>query len=203
MTNHWDPDGLRKRIYNNEDLFAALLKSFLSDLSKNSETLLNAAQALELKKLKEISHLLKGVSGQLCANELHQICVNIEQVSLTPKEQVDTAQLETLCANFSQELSIVEQLFRDALTPDSSNTTTSSHEGLGKDEFISQIRQLQTKLDQSEYIDPESLNPLKNALQNNQSIQDLVKRLIDEINLFDNIAASTTLKEIITLASAE
>jgi HPt (histidine-containing phosphotransfer) domain-containing protein len=192
----WDPEGLRKRIYNNDDLFSALLKSFLSDSPKNSETLLDAAQSMNLAELKSVSHLLKGVCGQLCTERLHQICVAIEQVSMTPAEDINKQQLDKLCTDFSNELEAVEKLFEDALNPGNSTTDSIDSEELSREDFLSQINQLQSKLDQSEYIDPDSLSPLKTAYSNDESMQNLVKRLIEEINLFDNAAASATLKEI-------
>lgn len=198
---HWNPEGLRKRIFNNEDLFSALLNSFLGDSEQNAKALLAAAESLDLKKLKEVSHLLKGVCGQLCTEKLHKICVAIEQVSLTPLDNIDSNYLSALCSDFSSELNTVERLFKDALTSDAQVETENADEGLSEPAFLSQIQQLQTSLEQSEYIDPDSLSPLKTTHKNNQALQNLVIRLIEEINLFDNDAASATLREIISATS--
>lgn len=196
---HWEPDGLRARIYNNEDLFKALLNSFLGDSPKNAKNLLEAAQNQNLKALKEVSHLLKGVCGQLCANRLHKICVRIEQIAVTAPDQINEQELQALCSDFSQELNTLEQLFQEALAQDKPDIDETDTEQLDNDEFLNQITQLQVKLGQSEYIDPDSLSPLKSAYRDNQAIQNLVKRLIEEINLFDNTAASATLNEITRL----
>lgn len=197
----WDPEGLRKRIFNNDDLFSALLNSFLNDSPKNSTTLLSAAKDLDLKTLKEVSHLLKGVCGQLCADKLHKICLAIEKVALTPTENIDTNYLNTLCTDFSKELSAIEALFQKALNPEENTENEESNDQLGDEDFISQIEALQSKLDQSEYIDPDTLSPLKTAYPGNPELQNLVIQLIEQINLFDNTAASATLKEITAMAS--
>ncbi|WP_197481262.1 hypothetical protein, partial [Oleiphilus sp. HI0086] len=141
----------------------------------------------------------KGVCGQLCADKLQSLCAAIEQVSLRPIEQVDKHELEGLHVEFTTELSLLEQSFTEALDQSTASTSDESDETLSNDEFINQLNTLQNKLEQSDYIDPDSLSLLKTAFPDRQEIQNLVIKLVEEINLFDNTAASTTLKEILAL----
>ncbi len=61
-----------------KNLYLRLLGMFCDTHHQDVDTIVATAQAQDWTKLNEVNHALKGVTGNLAANELYQLCINMD-----------------------------------------------------------------------------------------------------------------------------
>ncbi len=68
-----------ERVQNDHDLLLELVDIFLKDCPEKIKALNEAVQTKNFETLKEVSHSLKGASGNLSAKKIYETCLTIEQ----------------------------------------------------------------------------------------------------------------------------
>ena len=72
-----------ERVQNDRDLLLELLDIFLSDCPSKIKAITEAVHARDFEKLKEVSHSMKGASGNISAKKIHAAFLAIEQKAKT------------------------------------------------------------------------------------------------------------------------
>jgi len=191
----WNKEELLQRVYQNQDLFDTLLETFIRDSEKDLIEIENAIKQEDFKAISMISHTVKGVSGQLCAPDLQAIAKDIEQIAEGQLKQRSDYKLSEHLKLFRSEVAALCEIFKECLSSSAPKNNDSDVE-LSHDELVTRLDELDAKIERSDYIDPEFLSELKTINQDDSQLQSLVKTLIEHVNLFDNTAASATLKDI-------
>lgn len=105
----FDEPGLLARLRGKEDRAKKLMGSFLGNFSSYVADLAEAIAAGDFADIKLHSHSIKGSAANLGADRVSSIAAEIEHGA---KDQIDTVQLEALCANLQEEFSCFAALAR-------------------------------------------------------------------------------------------
>lgn len=74
------PDVL-ERVQDDKELLLELFDIFEGEFGKKRQALGAAVAAKDIQKIKEISHSLKGASGNISIKPMHALCVQMEQLA--------------------------------------------------------------------------------------------------------------------------
>ena len=199
MTNNentvWDLDTLFQRLYQNEALLETLLNSFIDTKESNIDTLVQALESKDLSQIKMTAHTVKGVASQLCGYKLQHIAEHIETLSKASNVEKNLHLIGESLPVFTQEMNALVIEFNAHL--ETKKSTKSNADGpansISTAELQLLLNDLDTKLAQSEYISPDSITILQTTHKDKPSLHALLSKLADQINIFDNRAASATL----------
>jgi len=79
IDNIWDKPGALKRVRNREDRLLKLVQMFTADMPERMERLIQALSCEDSETAGQLAHTIKGVAGNLSAEQLAQQCKTIEQ----------------------------------------------------------------------------------------------------------------------------
>lgn len=108
----WDYAQALKRTINKPALLRKLVAQFTVQLPEQASQLKFAIEQEDLNQIQFISHNLKGVSAQLEAQNIHQVCVDME----TAAKQQDIPLIKALLTDFEQYLATLLPLLQTFIT---------------------------------------------------------------------------------------
>ena len=75
----WDKAALSKRLYDNQELVDEIVKMFGNNVKDKMAKLESAVASLDIKMIKENLHAIKGMAGNIGANEVHALSAEVEK----------------------------------------------------------------------------------------------------------------------------
>ncbi|WP_438862701.1 PAS domain S-box protein [Neptunicella sp.] len=108
----WDYAQALKRTINKPALLRKLVAQFTVQLPEQASQLKFAIEQEDLNQIQFISHNLKGVSAQLEAQNIHQVCVDME----TAAKQQDIPLIKALLTDFERHLAALLPLLQTFIT---------------------------------------------------------------------------------------
>jgi len=185
----WDKKGALDRVLNNESLLNRLVDLFCQDQPIRMREIRTAINNHDLITLINTAHTLKGVAGNLSANQLQQVAAKMEKAArLEQKEELPQLWEELEIAS-KQFLALFIKKPSDSPVISATKTDTLKN----TEAILPILADLEEKLEQDDYISPDSLNPLRLPLCNSE-LEGLCQQLTNEILQFDTFAAQATLK---------
>ena len=191
----WDQDGLLKRVLGQKELLNTLIDVFFSENPARLSELESAINDGDKEKARHISHGIKGVAANLSALRLQEVAARMEAAAADGKLD----QLNVLLPEIKAASEGLRQCFEQYKSAQGEHAPP---EKASTEELSRLLQSLYIKLDQSEFIDPDDLNLLK-QVDVEPAVQELLKRLLEEISRFDNNAAIGSLEEIAALTKIE
>jgi len=191
----WDQATLSKRIYGNRVLLETLLRSFLNDKEGNIASLKSALEKEDYTQIRMTAHTIKGVASQLYSYRLQHVSEEIEQLSKQAKNN-NIALIAELLPKFELEMNTLAEAFEAFLHSQKKTEKNNNDQSMTDSSLKQLLGEIEAKLIESEYIPPDSINILQKTHQSDELLHTLLTHLVEQINLFDNDAASATLKEI-------
>jgi len=195
----WDLEALLVRVYQNKALLETILKTFIKDKADNINQLKHAYNAKNFPQVRMIAHTVKGVSGQLCGDDLRAVAEKIEKYASNPDTITKPLDMTDLVFSFEQKMQALANEFETYLSSQSltENDSTSTQENqLNIDELEQKLAELSAKIKLSEYVPPDSLTVLQQYHEADTELHAQLNTLVEQINLFDNDSASATLMTI-------
>lgn len=185
----WDERALSRRLSDNQRLIEQLQTLFLGQMPDNLAKLRKAIDRDDRHQVTELSHLIKGMSGNFSALKLHAIAAHLESNG-------DHLPAELLMRYFSQiELSFnaIKNKLKDKPAAESSKPEEKLP--LDKTYIKDWMSDLQSRLEDGEAVLPKSLQDIeKFNLPSN--ISELIEQLKQQLALFDTDNAIDTVKLI-------
>jgi PAS domain S-box-containing protein len=169
---------------NDKEMFFDFLEGFLdfySDANIKLEQLLE--QDKEKTELKRFLHSLKGVTGQICADKLH------EEVKFLENEVINQKSINLVNFNILFD-EVIQEINRTLNTK-----ITKSENSFNKAEVEKLINNLSQKIIHSDMIDEQEVQSLENLL-GEYSNSDNFKKLLESINKFDYSEAEVNLNKL-------
>ena len=83
----WDKEAALKRVRNKPERLVKLVNIFLDSMPERFEQLRQAVEAQNFEECANIAHAIKGVSGNLGAEALHELSAQLEKASLAGDAQ--------------------------------------------------------------------------------------------------------------------
>jgi len=192
----WDQSTLSKRIYGNLALLETLLNSFINDKTDNIRSLKAAHEKEDYAQIRMTAHTVKGIASQLYGLRLQQVSEEIEQLSNQAVNKNNIALITGLLPKFELEMNTLAEAFEAYLHAQIKTETSDNDKSISEPTLKQLLGEIGVKLAESEYIPPNSINILQTTHRHDDSLHPLLSQLVEQINLFDNDAASATLKEI-------
>lgn len=188
----WDKDAALKRLMGDEVLLKTVLDAFVSDMPARLDELKKALDASDYDQARRSAHSIKGVAGNLGGLSLQQQADLLEDAA---KEE-DLDQLFALLPELQKAQEQLMDCFKSyKLEQDSYDQENEQSPAINDEELITILQDLEVRLQQSDYIDPQELVSLRKTNME-QITQDLLDQLADQISQFDNAFALKTLEEI-------
>ncbi|NMH59544.1 Hpt domain-containing protein [Alteromonas ponticola] len=157
----------------NKRLLLTLLQKFTDEYRQTEQKLNTAFKNEDWESARVLVHTLKGVTGNLGINALHDECKQIED-SLKLKSEIPS--------NYAQFLSILRETLdvtaKLSANPDSDSTvddSNASSANQSKEDFLRALRN-------SEFITEEQLDSWVKATTNDTAKQKSIKDAVDELD---------------------
>ncbi len=188
----WDKEAALKRLVGDEALLMIVLDAFVSDMPVRLDELQKALNVADYDQAYRSAHSIKGVAGNLGGLLLQQQAARMESAA----KEKNKDQLISLMPDFQKAHQQLMDCFKDyKRDQDLSDLASDKSLTISDEELIIKLQTLEVRLQQSDYIDPQELAPLRQT-NLDQVTQDLLGQLINQISQFDNEAALEILGKI-------
>ncbi len=107
-TGVWDRDEALKRVRGRDDRLYRLVVMFLTDTPGRIRKLGRAVVSEDYKTVLTVAHILAGVSGNLCAFDLHNLAVELEKTAQDGQTHALEKHFKTLQESYSTVLPVLE-----------------------------------------------------------------------------------------------
>ena len=202
----WDKDAALNRMGGKVTRLLPLIELFLDDIPARLNELQAAIDEQNIEEIRRAAHTIKGVAANLSGLHLQQLAAQLELAAKTQGTR-PSAQFKKASTQMNQELvqvcgGLIQLLTQYQTEQSLSSTAQSQQQILMNDAQLNTLlKALAEKLQQGDYIDSQELKPLKGGFSDD-TIQALVKQLMDQIALFDSQEALKIINEIITLTGS-
>jgi len=183
----WDKAAALHRLMGNGDLLNTVIDIFIKETPDRINELEQAINKSDSDIVSSVAHSLKGVAANISALELQKIAADLEASGRNM--DIDKA------AILFSDLKVSTRNLLVLLEKYSSNCKIHIPD-LKQEDFIRILSDLNNKLMKSEFISAQELIPLQGA---QTGVDNLVIKLIECINNFDNRSALKIIKEIESL----
>lgn len=161
-------DSALKRLHSNRDSFLRIIRLFLDNNKQTIDRLKEAHSNNEWSILKEIVHALKGVSGNISADELHEAASKYQAILDAGEQENKRQEFDELCFQLDKVLSAISDYLSMAhdTTQKRKGTTNSTTDGkkVEKEDLstlLAYIKSSDTRaLTLLDHIEKEGLNPM-------------------------------------------
>jgi PAS domain S-box-containing protein len=187
----WDRKSALDRVLNNESLLNRLIDLFCQDQPIRMREIRAAINTGDLIVLTNTTHTLKGVAGNLSANQLQNVAYKMEQAARLEQKEELLKLWEELELASKQFLALFIKKSNDAQMALVTKIDTQKNTKA----ILPILAELEEKLEQNDYISPDSLNPLRLPLVDS-NLEYQCQQLTREILQFDTFAAQATLKKL-------
>ncbi|MBF0226105.1 MAG: response regulator [Desulfobacterales bacterium] len=174
-----------KRVAGNQKLFFKLLKEFYSSYINLVDNVKKHLTKNELEKARILIHTIKGVSGNLSADRLHNISKELE-LCIKEKKLKD---ISNKISKFESEMNQLLDFIKNMETITKKDDNTVLHQGKTADlkDVKTKINNLMILLEESNMEAETALQSLKQALAPYELVNDikLIEEQIDELNYTD------------------
>ncbi len=188
----WDEKTALKRVMGDSVLISTVLDVFIKESPERIRCLLAALESNDCELVRQLAHSLKGVAGNLAGVCLEHKAMQMEAFA----KEADIEKLQRLMPELQHAheelLSCFKQHQAKSITDDIELDLASKW---NVEELIHLLRNLELKLNNSEYVEPKELESLKQFSLSLQT-ENLIGQLISQINQFDNKSAMETLRAI-------
>jgi len=194
----WEKAEVLERIGGKEDFLVVLINNFLQDKTEKLGDIKQAYAADNFSQIRELSHSVKGVAGQLAGKKLMTVSAELEANSKAQNK----VGLGRLIEQFEEAYLELTDIFEHHLEQYSQNTCAASeHDILSVDELNEKLVRIERMLRKSDYISPDELTFMNHGHQE-EVIQNSLKTLKKQISQFDNTSALSTLTGILKHTNA-
>ena len=189
----WDKDAALKRLLGDEELLLTVIAAFLDDIPTRMDEIQQVLQEGDCEKIYRLAHSIKGIAGNIGGLCLQQQAALLEAVARENKLESAQKLLPDL-QRISQQLT--ERLIQFQIEQSDRSLLQTSI--ITNEELISKLQDLEVRLQQNDYIEPEELSPLKRTSMKTE-VQDLLTKLVEQIRQFRTDEAIKTLEKIAQL----
>ncbi|VAX08402.1 Sensory box histidine kinase/response regulator [hydrothermal vent metagenome] len=189
----WDKEAALKRIMGKESLMKMLIDVFLNETPEKIKQLQTSIGNADIEQIHLISHTLKGVTANLSGLRVQQQAALMEQAA----KHSDIGTVKSIMPVLVQELSTLVDCFQSERKPELYPVSV-----LDKDGITQLLTELDTKLNDCEFIDPQELDPLIN-LSDEPPWKKMTTNLYHQIAQLDNDSALNTINNIKTYLGIE
>ncbi|HED35203.1 MAG TPA: response regulator [Gammaproteobacteria bacterium] len=187
----WNKDDALKRILGNEVILKTLLEVYISESSDSMVQLKEAVKNKKLEEVRLIAHTMKGVAANLSAMRVQFQAGVIEHAAYESRFE----EVESLMPELENHVSQLLECFGEYIEQESVDSKGEGVSVLDDKELSGKLKILIVRLKNSDYIDPDEIEPLRHAGKS-AAVQQLLSVLCGQIAEFDNAAALETIKEI-------
>lgn len=185
----WDQNSALKRVVNQESLLVNVLTLFIEEFPEHLHVLKQSISTNDCQQAARISHAIKGVASTVSGLQLEQIAAEFELSAKQQKMDVlinKLAELEQIAALLIQQINVYL----------SSKIKTEHSSSFNNKMWLDCLQSLSKKLAISEYISPDELGILNSTEGQTESVKQLAKELMGQINRFENESAMLTIDHI-------
>nr|WP_315477021.1 PAS domain S-box protein [uncultured Undibacterium sp.] len=171
-----DIRGALQRINGKQALYTKMLRTFLNDLGKITNDIIQQTENREFLEASRNLHTLKGLAATLGVKKIYELSIQSEKQILDHPEDTETlpmvCQLQTIANDADKKLRILlaaldvrEQLRNESIN---ANATTISRQVVSNEEIQQLVSKLQDELRNADLNALHTLNSLRSALKPDQ-----------------------------------
>jgi len=187
----WDKDDALKRILGNRIVLKTLLEVYISEIPDNMLQLKEAIKDKNKEKVRFIAHSMKGVAANLSAMRVQFQAELVEHAA----QKSEIEEIESLMPKLEKHIAQLLACFEKYIKQEYGGSEDDGVNALDDEALSGKLKSLIIRLKNSDYIDPDEIEPLRKAGKN-AIVQRLLSILCDQMTEFDNEAALETIKEI-------
>ncbi len=192
----WDKTSALKRLGGKEKNLKKLITLFYRDMPSQIEALEKACLTEGLHDILHSAHTIKGVAANLSGLDLQKIAGELEKSARSN----DRMHVDVLIPKVKASYKVLVQEFSHYVDPDKEKEKENlALEPLSSDKLTTILGELSLNLRAGNFIDVEMLNSLHKG-HIDEIVQTQLDRLLEQVEMFDTVAASRTLDDVVVAA---
>ena len=179
-----------KRVMGNKKLYKKILLEFCSNFNNATDNLKQMIKDNNIEEAKRLVHTMKGISGNIGANDLYQSSTYLEKLV----KDNNLNEIEKDINNFAEKLNEVLKAGELFNTPVELKTESGGH--IDTEEIKKYLLILSRLIEENSFDCEEHMEKLKDALKNNEETNSEFKKLSNFIESFEFESALPLVEKI-------